>query len=106
MTPIPLIFFLWGIAMALGILPHRIWGIALPRTHAWYRARRILGFAAMLSCGLWLIMDWTLPVMMQSRQSAARLADAIGWCLLLVAGAASLWLILSRQPASNAGQAK
>jgi hypothetical protein len=87
MTPIPLIFFLWGIAMVLDILPHRVWWIALPGTYAWDRARRILGCAAMLSCGLWLILGLTLPALMHSRQSAARLADAIGWGLLLVAAA-------------------
>lgn len=48
MTPTPLILFVWGIAMVLGILPNRILWIALPATEFWSRTRRILGFAALL----------------------------------------------------------
>ena len=77
MTPAPLLLFVWGIAMALQLLP-RIWGFALPKTPAWYRAGRVLGVAAICSSGPWLLLDLTLPHMMQ-RQAAGRLADSIGW---------------------------
>ena len=100
MTPIPLLLFLWGIAMALQLLPHRIVGIALPKTPAWYRAGRILGIAAMLSSGVWLFLDLTLPRMMQ-RQAAGRLADTIGWCCVLVAAFWAVVSIRSAQPASE-----
>src|ERR1700682_4154242 len=101
MTPTPLILFVWGIAMVLGVLPNRISWIALPATEFWSRTRRILGFAAMLSCGLWLTLDLVLPAILHSRQSAVRLADTLGWCLLLLAVGASLWLIFSRRPTST-----
>jgi hypothetical protein len=101
MTPTPLILFVWGIAMVLGILPNRILWIALPATEFWSRTRRILGFAALLSSGLWLTLDLALPAILHSRQSAGRLADAFGWCLLLLAVGASSWLIFSRRPTST-----
>ncbi len=72
MTPIPLLLFLWGIAMALQLLPHRIFGMALPKTPAWYRAGRVLGIAAILSSGSWLLLDVTLPLMMQKQGGALR----------------------------------
>jgi hypothetical protein len=96
MTPIPLLLFIWGIAMTLQLLPHRILGIALPKTPAWYRAGRLLGIAAMLSSGVWLLLDWTLPYLVQ-RQGAGKLADAIGWGCVLVAAFCSVVLIRSGQ---------
>ena len=99
MTPVPLLLFLWGIAMALRLLPHRIVGIALPKTPAWYRAGRVLGIAAMLSSGVWLLLDLTLPRMMQ-RQAAGRLADTIGWGGVLVAVCWAVVSIRSARPAS------
>jgi hypothetical protein len=101
MTPTPLVLFVWGIAMVLGILPNRILWIALPATEFWSRTRRILGFAAMLSCGLWLTLDLALPLVLPSRPSASRLADTLGWGLLLVAIAASAWLIFSPRSTST-----
>ena len=101
MTPIPLLLFLWGLAMALQLLPHRIVGIALPKTPAWYRAGRVLGIAAVLSSGVWLLLDLTLPRMMQ-RQGAGRLADTIGWGCVLVAALCAVVLIRSARPASGA----
>jgi hypothetical protein len=100
MTPIPLIFFFTGIAMVLGIVPNRILGFGLPATPFWSRARHILGFAAILSCGLWLALDLVLPAVLRSRQSAARWADALGWCVLFVAIGVSVWLIFLERPTS------
>jgi hypothetical protein len=101
MTPIPLLLLLWGIAMALQLLPHRIWGIALPKTPAWYRAGRVLGIAATLSSSVWLLLDLTLPRIMQ-RQGAGKLADTIGWGCVLVAAFFAVVLIRSAHPASEA----
>ena len=103
MTPIPLLLFLWGIAMALQLLPHRILGFALPKTPAWYRAGRVLGVAAMLSSGVWLLLDWMLPRMME-RQAAGKLADAIGWGCLLIAAFCSAVLIRSGPPPTGASR--
>jgi len=100
MTPTPLIVFVWGLAMVLGLLPNRILWVALPPTGFWSRTRRVLGSAAILSGGLWLALDLVLPALLQSRQSAVRLADTLGWCLLLLAAAASFWLIFSQRPTS------
>ena len=94
MTPVPLLLFLWGIAMALQLLPHRILGIALPKTPVWYRAGRILGVAAMLSSGIWLVLDVTLPHLMQP-QAAGKLADAMGWGGVVVAAFCSALIIRS-----------
>jgi hypothetical protein len=99
MTPIPLLLFVWGLAMILGILPYRVLFIPVPKTPDWHRVRRILGCAAILSSGLWLILDWTLPLVMDSRQSAGERADAIGIGAVVLTGAVTLW-ILSRQPAA------
>ncbi len=102
MTPAPLLLFLWGIAMALRLLPHRIWGIDLAKTPAWYRAGRVLGVAATLSSGVWLLLDLTLPHVMQ-RQAAARLADTIGWgCVMRRGSFVPSYSIRPAQPASDA----
>jgi len=101
MTPTPLIVFVWGLAMVLGLLPNRILWVALPATEFWSRTRRVLGIAAILSGGLWLALDLVLPAILHSRQSAVRLADTFGWCLLLLAAAASFWLIFTNRPTST-----
>ena len=100
-TPIPLLLFFWGIAMVLGILPNRIFGWALPATPFWFRARRILGFAAVLSCGFWLTLDLALPAVLPSRQFGGRLADTLGAVSLFIAIGTSLWLIFSHPPTST-----
>ena len=101
MTPAPLLLFVWGIAMALQLLPHRIVGIALPKTPAWYRAGRVLGIAAIVSSGVWLLLDVTLPRMMP-RQAAATLADGIGWGCVLIAALCAVVAIRSGPSASDA----
>ena len=103
MTPAPLLLFVWGIAMALQLLPHRIWGFALPKTPAWYRAGRVLGVAAICSSGPWLLLDLTLPYMMQ-RQAAGRLADSIGWGCVLVAALCAVVVIRSAPSSSGANR--
>jgi hypothetical protein len=103
MTPAPLLLFVWGIAMALQLLPHRIWGIPLPKTPAWYRAGRVLGVAAILSSGPWLVLDVTLPRLMQPRL-AARLADGIGWGCVLLAALCAVVVIRSAPSSSDASR--
>ena len=102
MTPVPLVLFVWGMAIVLGILPNRILWKALPATQFWNRARRVLGIAGVLAGGLWLALDMTLPVLLPSRQIGVRVADQIGWCALVIAFAIALWLLLlQRAPATT-----
>ena len=102
MTPTPLIVFLWGIAMVLDLLPHRILWVVLPATDFWSRTRRTLGRAALLSGGVWLTLDLVLPVILRSRSAGGKLADTFGWCLLLFAVVISSRRIFAQRPASTA----
>lgn len=101
MTPTPLILLVWGILLAIGILPNRILAFRVPATAVWRRARRVIGVAAILSTGFWLALDLTLPLLWPSTQFGGRLADAIGWASLLVAAVIATWLIVSRRPTSD-----
>lgn len=101
MTPTPLILFVWGILLTIGILPNNILGFRVPATAAWRRARQVVGVAAIVSTGFWLALDLTLPLLLPATQFGGRLADAIGWASLLVAAAIATWLIVSRRPAST-----
>lgn len=101
MTPLPLILFFGALRWPLHLLPHRMAGTALPKTPAWYRAGRIVGIAAMLSSGVWLLLDVTLPRLMQ-RQRAGHVADTIGWGCVLVAACVAVVVIRSTQPGSEA----
>jgi formate-dependent nitrite reductase membrane component NrfD len=97
-TPVPLILFLWGIALASGLLPNNILGWRVPATAAWRRRRLTIAIAAIVSGGLWLVLDLTLPLILPRAHMGSRLADIAGWALVIAAVATCIRLIASRRP--------
>jgi hypothetical protein len=98
LTPFPLVLFVWGLLLASGVLPNNILGWRVPPTAAWRRTRLTIAVAAILSGGLWLALDLTLPLILPRAHMGARLADIAGKASVIVAVATCVRLIASRRP--------
>src|SRR5262249_46413305 len=95
MTPLPLILFLWGILLRIGVLPNRILAWRIPQTARWRGIRFTIAAAAIVSGGFWLVLDLMLPLLLPRAHLGTRLADIAGWAAVVVAIASCAWLIAS-----------